>query len=81
VGKGDKTRLSESIKNLVGSSDQQGGLTEEDQRSVLITWGIQIFLPTSQADARICVAETTEGQLVVTIMEEMEQILMFAPTK
>jgi hypothetical protein len=81
VGKGEEMRLSESLKNSVGSSYQQGVLTEEDQRSVLIIGGIRIFLPTSQAEASICVAEATKGQPVVTVMEEKEQISESAPAE
>jgi hypothetical protein len=33
---------------------------EEDQRCVLIIGGIQIFLPSSQVEARACVVDATE---------------------
>jgi hypothetical protein len=81
VGKGDKMRLSESLKNIARSLDQQGVLMEEDHRCVLIIGGIKIFLPTSQAEASICVADATKGQPTVTVMKEMKQILKSAPTE
>jgi hypothetical protein len=38
-------------------------IQEEDQRSILIIGGIQIFLPDSPVEARACVADATrEGQ-------------------
>jgi hypothetical protein len=43
------------------SSYQQGVMIEEDQRSILIIGGIEIFLPSNPVEARDCVAgETTE---------------------
>jgi hypothetical protein len=47
---------------------------EEDQRSILIIGGIQIFLPDSPIEARACVADATieEGQPMVTIMMKEE---------
>jgi hypothetical protein len=71
-------------------------IQEEDQRSILIIGGIQIFLPNSPVEARACVADATteEGQPTVTVMmkekisevsqgeeEEMEQTLMSTPTE
>jgi hypothetical protein len=47
-------------------------------------WGNQIFLPSSQAEASICVADaTTEGQPTETVKEEeeKEQTLMFSPAE
>jgi hypothetical protein len=46
---------------------------EEDQRSVLIIGGIQIFLPTSQAEASIGVVDAAERQPGVTVIGEKEQ--------
>jgi hypothetical protein len=56
---------------------------EEDQRSILIIGGIQIFLPSSQGEASICVADAAsrEGQPVETVIEEKEQILKSSPTE
>jgi hypothetical protein len=59
VGKGEERRLFESLKSLDESSDQQGVLTKEDHRIILIIGGIKIFLPTFQTEASICVAEAT----------------------
>jgi hypothetical protein len=43
---------------------------EEDHRSVLVIGGIEIFLPRSQGEASICVADaTTKGQQVETVIE------------
>jgi hypothetical protein len=71
-------------------------IQEEDQRSILIIGGIQIFLPDSPVEARACVADATteEGKPMVTIMmkekiseasqgeeEEMEQTLMSTPAE
>jgi hypothetical protein len=68
------------------SSDQQGVLTKEDKRSILIIGGIQIFLPSSQVEARACVAGVTieERQPTVIVIEEEEEeenILMSSPIK
>jgi hypothetical protein len=61
-GKGEK--MSSEL-----SSYQQEELTKEDQNSILMIGGIQIFLPGSPVEVRVCVAEvaTTERQLVVTV--------------
>jgi hypothetical protein len=71
-------------------------IQEEDQRSILIIGGIQIFLPNNPVEARECVADATteEGQPMVTVMmkekiseasqgeeEEMEQTLMSTPAE
>jgi hypothetical protein len=51
-------------------------LTEEkDQKDILIIGGIQIFLPLSPVEARVCVADaaTGERQPAVTVRREMEQ--------
>jgi hypothetical protein len=50
VGKGEDMNSSRS-------SYQQGELMEEDQRSILIIGGIQIFLPTIPTEASTCVAD------------------------
>jgi len=53
------------------SSYQQGVMMEEDHRSVLITGGISVFLPTSQAEASIYVAGTVaERKLTKNIIKE-----------
>jgi hypothetical protein len=65
-GKGEK--MSSDL-----NSYQQGKLIEEkDHKDILIIGGIQIFLPGSLAEARVCVTnvEATERQLVKTIKEE-----------
>jgi hypothetical protein len=78
VGRDKQMRLSEGLINSEVSLDQQMQLTEEeDQRNLLMIGGIQIFLPFSQGEAEICVADaaTTEaGQLAETVREELEQI-------
>jgi hypothetical protein len=85
VGKGEEMRLSDSLMNSEVSLDQQGMLTEEDQRSILIIGGIEIFLPSSPVEARACVADATteEGQPTVTVIEEeeKEKTLMFSPAE
>jgi hypothetical protein len=84
VGKGEEMRLCESLMNSEESSDQQGVLTEEDQKYILIIGGIEVFLPHGPVEARACVADATveEGQPTVTVIEEEEeQTLMFAPTE
>jgi hypothetical protein len=45
-------------------------IQEEDQRSIMIIGGIQIFLPDSPVEARACVADETieEGQPAMTVM-------------
>jgi hypothetical protein len=76
VGKGEKMRLSKSLMNSEVSLDQQEELTEKDQRSLLIIGGIEVFLPHSPVEVRTCVAEATtgEGQPIVTVMEEEENM-------
>jgi hypothetical protein len=58
--------------------DQQMQLKrEEDRRNLLMIGGIQIFLPFSRGEAKICVADATtteEGQPVGTVKEGLEQI-------
>jgi hypothetical protein len=52
---------------------------EEDRRNLLMVGGIQIFLPGSPVEVRICVADegatTGEGQPDVTVKGEVEQML------
>jgi hypothetical protein len=71
VGKGEDMRLSDSLMNSEVSLDQQGMLTEEDQRSILLIRGIEIFLPSSPVEARSCVADATaeEGHPTVIFIE------------
>jgi hypothetical protein len=68
-----------------GSLDQQGMLTEEDQRSILIIGGIEILLPRNPVQVRACVADATieEGKPLVVFIEEeeKEQALTFSPTE
>jgi hypothetical protein len=70
-GKGEKM-------SLEMSSYQQGQMTEEkDQKDILIIGGIQIFLPGSPVEVRVCVVDIAaiERQPTETIMEkELEQI-------
>jgi hypothetical protein len=64
VGKGENMNSEES-------SSQQGVLTGEDQKSILIIGGIEIFLPSNPVEVRACVAETTieKGQPTEIVME------------
>jgi hypothetical protein len=59
VGKGKEMRLSESLMNSEESSYQQGVLTGENQKRILIIGGIEVFLPDSLVEAR---ASIEEGQ-------------------
>jgi hypothetical protein len=67
--------------------DQQGMLTEEDQKYILIIGGIEVFLPHSPVEANTCVANATieEGHPIVTVIEKeeenMEKTLMFSPAE
>jgi hypothetical protein len=68
--------------------DQQMQLTEEEnQNSILMIGGIEIFLPFSQGKAEVCVADievaTTEAerQPAVTVKEALEQVLETAQTE
>jgi hypothetical protein len=81
VGKGKEMRLSKSLMNLEESSDQQGVLTGENQKRIMIIGGIEVFLPSNPVEARACVADaaTTGGEPEETVMEEeMEKTLMFS---
>jgi hypothetical protein len=77
VGMGIKMRLCESLMNSELSLDQPEELTEEDQESILMIGGIQIFLPLSPVEVRACVAEAAERQPAETVNEEggLEQML------
>jgi hypothetical protein len=70
VGKGEEMGLCEGLMNSANSSDQQGVLTEEDQRSVLIIGGIQIFLPNSPVETNTRVADEE------VVQQESEQEAM-----
>jgi hypothetical protein len=72
VGRGKEMRLSEGLMNSEESSDQQGVLTGENQKRILIIGGIEVFLPSSPVEARACVADATTvgGQPAETVMEE-----------
>jgi hypothetical protein len=81
VGRGKEMRLSKSLTNSEESSDQQGVLTGEDQKSILMIGGIQVFLPHSLVEANEGIAdgETTERQPTDIVMEEeVEKTLMFS---
>jgi hypothetical protein len=75
VGRDKQVRLCESLMNSEVSLDQQMQLTEEeDLRNLLMIGGIQIFLPHSPEEAKVCVADeatTTEvGQLAETVRKK-----------
>jgi hypothetical protein len=57
------------------SSYQKGQMTEEkDQKNILINGGIQIFLPGSPVEVRVCVVDVAaiERQVAETVKEEEE---------
>ena len=82
VGRGKEMRLSESLRSSEVSSIQQGVLTEEDQKSIMIIGGISIFLPISPAEASAHLEDAAEkGQPTKTIKEEKEQTLMSTPAE
>jgi hypothetical protein len=59
-------------------------IKEEDQKSILMIGGIQIFLPHRPEEVGVCVADTTvEGQPILTVKEEeaLEQMLKTAQAK
>jgi hypothetical protein len=70
VGRGKEMRLSKSLMNSEESSDQQGVLTGEGQKSILMIGGIKVFLTRIQDEAREDVAglAVAEGQPTMTIM-------------
>jgi hypothetical protein len=79
VGRDKQVRLCESLMNSEVSLDQQMQLTkEEDLRNLLMIGGIQIFLPLSLEEAKVCVADeattSRERQLAETVKEELEQV-------
>jgi hypothetical protein len=81
----ENPEISLGLMNSEVSLDQEGMLTEEDQRSIMIIGGIRIFLPRSSVEASVCVANATtkEGQPTNTIKgkEEMEQMMISTPTE
>jgi hypothetical protein len=86
VGKGEEKRLSDNPMNFEVSLDQQGELTKEGQKYILIIRGIEVFLPHSPVEANTCVVDGTveKGQLAVTVMEEeekMDQPLTLSPVE
>jgi hypothetical protein len=70
VGRGKEMRLSKSLMNSEESSYQQGVLTGEGQKSILMIGGIKVFLTRIQDEAREDVAglAVAEGQPTMTIM-------------
>jgi hypothetical protein len=64
VGKRKEMRLSESLMNSEESSNQQGVLTGENHKSILMIGEIRVFLPRNPVEARVGVADgtTTGGQ-------------------
>jgi hypothetical protein len=81
VGRGKEMRLSESLMNSEESSDQQGVLTGENQKIILMIGGIRVFLPSNPIEAREGVADavTTRGQPEKLVREEeVEQTLTFS---
>jgi len=75
VGKVDKMRPSESLRNLVGSSDQKWVLIEEGHRSVIIIGGIRIFLQIIPVEANAKISGSLEEKAypVVNFVEEEEK--------
>jgi hypothetical protein len=72
-------RLSEGLINSEINLDQQVQLKkEEDLRDLLMIGGIKIFIPFTEEEAKVCVANdaaAVEEQSTVTIREEeLEQI-------
>jgi hypothetical protein len=54
----EQMRLSEGLINSEMDLDQQMQLTEEeDMRNLLMIGGIGVFLPFSQEEAKVCVAD------------------------
>jgi hypothetical protein len=59
----EQMRLSEGLINSEMSLDQHVQLTEEeDMRDLLMIGGIGVFLPFSQEEAEVCVAEMQQQQ-------------------
>jgi hypothetical protein len=74
----EQMRLSKGLINSKVNLDQQMQLTEEeDQNDILMTGGIEIFLPSSQEEAESCIAgaATAKEQSSGTVKEELEQTL------
>jgi hypothetical protein len=59
VGKGEEVRLSNSLMNSKVSLNQQGMLTEENQKYIMIIGGIEVFLPHIPIEASTCVVDAT----------------------
>jgi hypothetical protein len=74
VGRDKQMRLSEGLINSEVSLNQPEELTEEeDLRSLLMIGGIQIFLPFSQEEAEICVADAatiTPWEMELEMLED-----------
>jgi len=80
VGKGSELRLVEGLMSSEMSSDQQGDLTEEDHKYIMIIGGVEVLLPSSPVEATTHVAGAAigEGQPTTIVIEEeeKEQMLM-----
>jgi hypothetical protein len=73
---GTRIHMNEKDEKLNTSTTEKKG-----QRSVLFIEGVEIFLPSSQGEVGIFVAEVeAKGQQVDTFMEEEKKILKSAPT-
>jgi hypothetical protein len=82
----EQMRLSEGLINSEMDLDQHVQLTEEeDMRDLLMIGGIGVFLPFSQEEAEVCVADgaATTEQSAVTVREEeeLEQTLEACPSR
>jgi hypothetical protein len=74
VGKGEKRRLTNSLVNLEVNLDQQGVMTEEDQKCILIIGGIEIFLPSYPVQERAHVVDAAiEGHPTKTVKDEEKE--------
>ena len=64
----------EQMSSKLSSYQQEQLIEEKGQKDILIIGGIQIFLPGSPIEARVCVANVaaTERQLAKNIKEEEE---------
>jgi hypothetical protein len=72
VSRGKEMRLSESLVNSKESSYQQGVLTCEDHKRILMIGGIRVFLPHNPVEANegVLYGATTGGQPTKNVMEE-----------
>ena len=60
LGRDEQMRLSDGLINSEMDLDQQMQMTEEeDWRNLLMIGGIKVFLPLSQGEVEICVADAT----------------------